>query len=532
MRSLPRILRACLFVCLSVSALHAQSPATAGGVAINGAVLDPSGAAIPGATLHLHSTNLDRETNTDETGHFVLSAPAATYQLIVSAQGFSTVLRQGFVVNATRNAPLNVTLKIATDAEQVEVNGDNSLSTEGSANKSALAFTGEQLDTFSDDPTIMQQELEAVGGTDPSNPPQIFVDGFSNGTLPPKESIREIRINQNPLSAQYDQFGGGRIEIFTKPGSTTLHGHAAGNFGDSALNSNNPFAGAEPAYHNSYIDADFNGPLGKKTSFYFTVIRNDMASNAVVDATTLAGPIKEAISAPVLTQTYTARIEHQFGTHDTFIGRYAFVDNSITNGGVGQFVLPSAGYNSDTHTQTLQLTDTHLFGPKIVSDSAFQYIRTRSRQDSLSTAPALVVQGAFSSGGSPSQALHDDLDRLEFREELSIAHGTHFIRTGGRYRITRDANLATAGYNGQFTFSSLTAYQITEQGLAAGQTDAQIRATCVTGTDGTQTCGGATQLSLSAGVPSASLLTTDIGVYGEDEWKLHAQPHTHLRSAS
>jgi hypothetical protein len=275
----------------------------------------------------------------------------------------------------------------------------------------------------------------------------------------------------------------------------------------------------QPAYHSSYIDADINGPAGKHSSFYLSFFRNDTATNALVNATTLAGPLVQAVPAPVLSQTYSLRFDHQFGAKDTFIGRYTFNSGSTTNGGVGQFTLPSEAFNSETHTQTLQLTDTHVFSAKIVSDTALQYIRTRTRQDAISGAPAVVVQGAFSSGGSPSQALHDNLDRLEFREELSIAHGTHFIRTGGRYRLTHDANLATAGYNGQFTFSSLTAYQLTEQGIAAHQTNAQIRATCVTGTDGTPICGGATQLSIAAGAPSASLLTGDLGLYAEDEWK-------------
>ena len=55
---------------------------------------------------------------------------------------------------------------------------------------------------------------------------QIYIDGFSNGTLPPKSAIREIRINQNPFSAQYDRPGFGRVEVFTKPGTDKWHGQA------------------------------------------------------------------------------------------------------------------------------------------------------------------------------------------------------------------------------------------------------------------------------------------------------------------
>ena len=53
---------------------------------------------------------------------------------------------------------------------------------------------------------------------------QVYIDGFSNGQLPPKESIREIRINSNPFSAEFDQMGYGRIEILTKPGTDKLRG--------------------------------------------------------------------------------------------------------------------------------------------------------------------------------------------------------------------------------------------------------------------------------------------------------------------
>jgi hypothetical protein len=47
---------------------------------------------------------------------------------------------------------------------------------------------------------------------------------FTAGQLPPKESIREIRINQNPFSAEFDKLGYGRIEVFTKPGTDKFHG--------------------------------------------------------------------------------------------------------------------------------------------------------------------------------------------------------------------------------------------------------------------------------------------------------------------
>lgn len=69
-----------------------------------------------------------------------------------------------------------------------------------------------------------------------------MVDGFSGGQLPSKDAIREIRINQNPFSPEYDRIGFGRIEIFTKPGTDKFHGSVGYNFANDKWNSRNAYA--------------------------------------------------------------------------------------------------------------------------------------------------------------------------------------------------------------------------------------------------------------------------------------------------
>jgi hypothetical protein len=71
-------------------------------------------------------------------------------------------------------------------------------------------------------------------------------------------------------------------------------------------------------------------------------------------------------------------------------------------------------------------------------------------------------------------------------------------------------------FNGSFAFPSLTAYQITRQGVEAGLTDAQIR----------EAGGGATLFSINRGTPSFSLNYADLGLYGEDDWR--ARPNMTL----
>ena len=130
--------------------------------------------------------------------------------------------------------------------------------------------------------------LQALAG--PSAGPsggQMYIDGFTAGQLPPKSSIREIRINQNPFSSEYDKLGYGRIEIFTKPGTDKYHGQFFVLGNDSAFNSPNPFAGPEPAYYSTQYNGNIGGPISKKASFFFNLDRRNINELAAVNASVL-----------------------------------------------------------------------------------------------------------------------------------------------------------------------------------------------------------------------------------------------------
>ena len=112
-----------------------------------------------------------------------------------------------------------------------------------------MVVQGSALDALSDDPTELQNELQALAGPAAGpNGGQIYIDGFEGGQIPPKSDILQIRVNQNPFSAEYDRIGYGRIEIITKPGTQKFHG-LIGTWGTgSALGTANPFLPAEPSY--------------------------------------------------------------------------------------------------------------------------------------------------------------------------------------------------------------------------------------------------------------------------------------------
>src|SRR5207247_1049489 len=90
-------------------------------------------------------------------------------------------------------------------------NAGPALTADASGNASALVLRGADLEALADNPDDLQADLMALAG--PSAGPgggAIYIDGFSGGQLPAKESIREIRINQNPFSPEFDKLGYGR----------------------------------------------------------------------------------------------------------------------------------------------------------------------------------------------------------------------------------------------------------------------------------------------------------------------------------
>src|SRR2546425_10941717 len=226
-----------LFTCLATVLLMAGLSATVfaqGRASLRGVINDEFGASIVGATVTLtDAAGAQTTATTTADGTYLFSGLApGKYKVHATAAGFATSEDAEVNVTAARRDPLNISLKIAAIESQVKVNADTAISTDASNNGNQTVISGRDLDALPDDPDELAAALQALAG--PSIGPnggQIFIGGFSGGNMPAKESIREIRINQNPFAAENDQ-PSARIEILTKPGSDRLRGSASFNFND------------------------------------------------------------------------------------------------------------------------------------------------------------------------------------------------------------------------------------------------------------------------------------------------------------
>ena len=193
---------------------------------LRGTIKDELGAAIVGATVTIiDPSGTAKTTETNGEGVYTVSGLApGKYIVIVAAQGFAPSDETEVDLAGGQRQTFDVTLKVTIEEQNVTVAAETPLSTESTNNANQTLITGKDLDALPDDPDELAAALQALAG--PSVGPnggQIFIDGFSGGRLPPKDSIREIRINQNPFAAENDQ-PSGRIDILTRPGTDKMRG--------------------------------------------------------------------------------------------------------------------------------------------------------------------------------------------------------------------------------------------------------------------------------------------------------------------
>lgn len=496
------------------SLLAQQSEAQEATSSLTGSVTDPSGALIPQATVSVRGSGGKTQTiHSDAGGNYSLNGLApGRYTISASSQGFASYRRDNVVLHPGQKLHLNISLQIEATNEQVTVSEEpEGLDASPGKGGGATILKGSDLDALSEDRDELQTELQAIAGGDGESGNQLYIDGFSGGKLPPKETIREIRINQNPYSAQYDSLGWGRIEIFTKPGADKLHGEFGMSGNNSSFNTKSKFVTSQPPYYSYDLFGHLTGPINKKASYFAELWRSDNQNNSTIKALFLDSnynqiSLNQTVATPSVQTSFNPRLDWQASKNNTVTFRYQLDQTNQDNAGVGQFSLLSQAYTSNGTEQTWQIGDTQVFGPRVVNEIRFQYIRSRSHQAAKNDSPTIIVQGAFNDGGNNLGSIRDNNDQYEFQNYVSVAAGKHFVRFGGRLRVGRDANRSTANYHGEFIFPSLTAYQITKLNKLHG---ADIRANG----------GGATQFNITAGIPNIAVSLVDTGLYAEDDWK-------------
>src|SRR5688572_779798 len=425
------ILRCILLICLiAASAVGQQTTGV-----LRGTITDQLDSLVVGATVTVRNANgvvTSATSNSSGVYEFKRVAPGV-YTLKVIAPGFVVFEEKEVEIRARETTTVNPQLSVAFEEQQVTVD-DRNISTDSDNNASAIVLRGKELEALPDDPQAFAQALQALAGpTDPENPSQVKVDGFSNGQIPPKEAIREVRINNNPFSAENEFPGFGGIEIFTQPGADKWHGSFSFDFNDESLNSRNPFTKVRAPYQQRAYNMSVSGPIiAKRASFSAYFGRYVSDANSVVNATILDPvtlkplELNETFVTPD-TNTYgNGRVDFKITKAHTLVARFNYGESKQDLQGIGGFSLPTRAYKGKRSNFVLQITETALLNEKTVNETRFQYIRNRFNQASVSDAFGLNVTESFFGGGAQVGASSNAQKRMEVQNFTSWTHGNHF----------------------------------------------------------------------------------------------------------
>ena len=499
-----------LFLAIGLFAAAATAQQQPNNGAIRGRVTDAAQAVIVGADVTIIGTDgAARKLQTDRAGEFAVTLAPGIYIVRVADSGFALYEHTAVTVTPARAVALDITLEVMIQETQVTVGEQTPINTNPDPDASAIVLKGRDLKALPDNRSDLKDALQALVG--PGAGPdggEVFIDGFSGGKLPRRDAIKEIRINQNPFSSEFDRFGLGRVEIITKPGAENWTGEIGGEFEDSSFNSRNSFAANRPPFQLRNVSGSFAGPLIKKRLSFFTDFeRENVDNNALINALVLnpnltAAPLQfqQAVVAPLSNLDFTGRFDWQLNEKNTLTASYGYEGSKSKNAGLGGFDLPTRAFTSNDSEQSLRLIETWAISPAIVNEIRFQYLRQRDSQIAANNSPTVEVLDALTTGGANVGQSFDHTDRFELQNYTSFSRGRHTLKIGGRIRRIGVTDASPDNFAGTFTFTSLDQYRNTILRTAGASPS---------------------QFSIAAGNPQASVKRTDSGIFAQDDWRVN-----------
>jgi hypothetical protein len=270
---------------------------------VTGTVTDPSGAAVPNASVTLTNVNTNAAqmatTNAEGSYKFAFTVPGI-YRVAVTASGFQGAERSGVNVVAGSPTPLDIRLTLGggpnTTVEVVEAaavlqteNADDttSFSAEaiqdlpnpgGDLTSIAQTVAGVVMNTqsgygnFSANGMPGTSNLFTINGQNYNDPfLNLNNSGASNLTLGAND-IAEANVINNAYSAQYGQYAGTQVSYITKSGQNQFHGSEVYMWNGRAMNANQFFANevGSPTPFNNFNQwgVNVNGPIRKNKTFF------------------------------------------------------------------------------------------------------------------------------------------------------------------------------------------------------------------------------------------------------------------------
>jgi hypothetical protein len=290
-------------VCLLALPVVSLAQTTTGSIV--GTVTDPSGAAVPGATVTVTNEGTGIvviRLTTDPSGNYVATTLLpGRYSITVEATGFKKSVSPGINLSVQDRLGVNVTLEVGQVTETVEVIGAApALQTDSSYLGQVVDsqrivdlplngryFTRLAVLTSGTLPTPPGARDERTGGFSSNGvrPYQnnYLLDGIDNNSLsqdltneasfvygPSPDAIAEFRVQTNSMSAEFGRSGGAVMNVNIKSGTNDYHATLFEFVRNSALDARNFFAGSgKPPFRLNQFGGAGGGPILRNRTFFF-----------------------------------------------------------------------------------------------------------------------------------------------------------------------------------------------------------------------------------------------------------------------
>jgi hypothetical protein len=273
---------------------------------LTGQVTDPTGAAIPGASVTIKNvdTNFEQSVKSDSAGTYLLKPlQPGNYSLTIAAPGFAEYVQKGIVLNANLYATQDVHLTVGSGkGETVSVTADAELinTTSAELGTTINEYAVSQLPLNGRDPSSLvllapgmidgvahggvlqsgfsfptEQGASANGGRQGST--YYMLDGVSNmdnymaltSPMPNSDATQEFRLISNNYSAIYGFSSGGVVSIATKSGANQFHGGVFEFLRNQDLNAKSWFSHQLDPLKRNQFGGFVGGPVLRDKLFFF-----------------------------------------------------------------------------------------------------------------------------------------------------------------------------------------------------------------------------------------------------------------------
>jgi hypothetical protein len=485
---------------------------------LGGVVRDTTAALIPGAAVSLDGKS-KRMSGSDGRFRFPCVA-AGKHTLTASFPNFSP-----YVIDVAVPHPEDLIFRLVPRTESsVTVNADDAdMQVQAPGGSNGIVVAGKQLQALADDPDDLLrqlQQLSAMSGGSPGSA-TISVDGFQdNAKLSPKDSIAFINVSPDMFSAEYREppFGGGRVEVYTKPGAKNYHGSFFTTNSSSWMNASDPFTTTTGSLGKQRYGFDFSGPIRRQGSnFSLNLEHRSIDETVAVNAITPDGngngnPVNTLDTVPIPQRLWigNARVDWQLGPKNIAFVSYSANVNHLQNLGVGGQTLRAAGYDSGQNDYTIRASNVTTISPALVHEARASYEHVNENDIPTSTGPSLQVSGYFTGGGASIGNSRQARSHIEFDDDFILNTKRHLIKSGIQLiYLHRNSDVPT-NFNGTYIFSGYAASNLASTYVSALQQYQQA-----------QTGGTATEFSNVAGNQNVQVSQVRLAVFYQDNFKLN-----------